>query len=165
MTSLLGGDSAIPQPTRYQGKKIWAFYVAGDTFEVWTKEDVAALKNHGIEGTIPTVVPPQGAKWWELIALWQQNRIAKGDLTAMWITEYGWQYSAAGMTQQLQSLFIQTLQNGLLGIDPINNVPFSSYLTGLIHYWIVGATDPYTINPSNVNGPAVAMLTEMVSGH
>ena len=64
MTSLLGGDSAAPRPTRYQGKKIWGVYVAGDTFHVWSKEEFAELANHGIQGILPIVVPPQKERWW-----------------------------------------------------------------------------------------------------
>lgn len=66
MTVLLGGDSATPKPDRYQGHKVWGVYVAGATFHIWTKAEVAALAAHGVEGVMPIVVPPQGVKWWDL---------------------------------------------------------------------------------------------------
>lgn len=62
MPALTGGDSATPKPT--QGRKIWGVYVAGDTFHVWTKEEVAALAKSGVQGVMPIVVPPQNESWW-----------------------------------------------------------------------------------------------------
>ena len=64
MNVLLGGDSATPKPAMYEGKKIWGVYVAGATFHVWSKEEVAALKAGGVEGVLPIVVPPQNEDWW-----------------------------------------------------------------------------------------------------
>lgn len=64
MNVLLGGDSATPKPSEYHGKQVWGVYVAGATFHVWTKEEVAALKDGGVEGVLPIVVPPQNEDWW-----------------------------------------------------------------------------------------------------
>jgi hypothetical protein len=64
VTILFGGDSATPKPAQYQGKKVWGVYVAGDTFRVWTKAEVEELSQHGIEGVMPIVVPPQNQDWW-----------------------------------------------------------------------------------------------------
>jgi hypothetical protein len=64
MNVLLGGDSATPKPTMYEGKKVWGVYVAGATFHVWSKQEVAALKVGGVEGVLPIVVPPQNEEWW-----------------------------------------------------------------------------------------------------
>ena len=64
MNILLGGDSATPKPTEVHGKQVWGVYVAGATFHVWTKEEVAALKEGGVEGVLPIVVPPQNEDWW-----------------------------------------------------------------------------------------------------
>jgi hypothetical protein len=58
-----GGDSAYPQPEHYTGK-IWQVYVAGATPHVWTRAEVAELAQHGIEGVVCTVVPPQDVEWW-----------------------------------------------------------------------------------------------------
>ena len=62
--NLLGADSATPKPTKYRGHRIWGVYVAGDTFHVWSKEEFAELANHGIQGILPIVVPPQKERWW-----------------------------------------------------------------------------------------------------
>ena len=62
--SLSGADSALPQPSRYEGKKIWGVYVAGEAFHLWTKLEVAQLAGFGIEGVLPIVVPPQKEEWW-----------------------------------------------------------------------------------------------------
>ena len=62
--TLPGGDSASPKVPSYSGKKVWAVYVAGATFHVWTHEEVAELAKHGIEGVLPIVVPPQDREWW-----------------------------------------------------------------------------------------------------
>ena len=64
MNVLLGGDSATPKPDMYHGKQVWGVYVAGATFHVWSKEEVAALKAGGVEGVLPIVVPPQNEDWW-----------------------------------------------------------------------------------------------------
>lgn len=64
-TFLTGGDSATPKPDMYEGHKVWGVYVAGATFHVWTKEEVAALGEHGIEGVLPIVVPSQSEEWWQ----------------------------------------------------------------------------------------------------
>lgn len=66
MTVLLGGDSATPKPDKYEGHKIWGVYVGGHPFQIWTREDVAQLASHGVEGVMPIVVPPQDDAWWEL---------------------------------------------------------------------------------------------------
>ena len=66
MSMIPAGDSAYPQPTRYAGHAIWGVYVAGDALHVWTREEVAALRDHGIEGVLPIVVPPQGEEWWDV---------------------------------------------------------------------------------------------------
>ena len=66
--SLPAGDSALPQPERYAGRTIWALYVAGATFHIWTHEEVATLRDHGIEGVLPIVVPSQNESWWHLNA-------------------------------------------------------------------------------------------------
>ena len=66
MSMIPAGDSAYPQPTRYAGHAIWGVYVAGDALHVWTREEVAALRGHGIEGVLPIVVPPQGEEWWDV---------------------------------------------------------------------------------------------------
>lgn len=58
-----GADSAVPKPR--DGFTIWGVYVAGDTFHVWTHEEVRAQK---VEAVLPIVVPPQKEKWWELNA-------------------------------------------------------------------------------------------------
>jgi len=62
---LIGGDSAEPQPARYQGKQIWGVYVAGAAFHIWTKAEVAGLAEHGIKGVMPIVVPAQDKPWWD----------------------------------------------------------------------------------------------------
>jgi hypothetical protein len=62
--TLLGGDSASPKPTQYQGHKIWGVYVAGATFHIWSHAEVAELSRYGIEGVMPIVVPPQNEAWW-----------------------------------------------------------------------------------------------------
>lgn len=64
MTSLPGGDSATPKKAEYLGKRVWGVYVAGDTFHVWTKWEVAQLVKFGITGVMPIVVPPQNEDWW-----------------------------------------------------------------------------------------------------
>ena len=61
---LAGADSATPKPTEYSGRKIWGVYVAGDTFHVWTREEVDELRRYGVEGVMPIVVPPQDKEWW-----------------------------------------------------------------------------------------------------
>jgi hypothetical protein len=68
VTILAGGDSATPKPAQYFGRKVWGVYVAGDTFRVWTKQEVAELARYGVEGVMPIVVPPQNEAWWELNA-------------------------------------------------------------------------------------------------
>jgi len=65
MTVLTGADSSTPQPAQYKGKKVWGVYVGGATPHVWTKEEVAELGAHGVEGVIPIVVPPQDTPWWD----------------------------------------------------------------------------------------------------
>lgn len=64
MTVLIGADSSSPQPTQYEGKKVWGVYIAGATPHIWTKEEVAELGAHGVEGVMPIVVPPQDVDWW-----------------------------------------------------------------------------------------------------
>lgn len=66
MAILFGGDSADPQPTDYAAKRVWGWYVAGATPHVWSRAEVAELATHGIEGTLPIVVPPQSEKWWDI---------------------------------------------------------------------------------------------------
>ena len=65
VVSLAGGDSASPKVPSYAGRKVWGVYVAGSTFRVWTHAEVAELGQHGVEGVMPIVVPPQDSKWWE----------------------------------------------------------------------------------------------------
>jgi hypothetical protein len=48
----------------YEGCSIWAVYIAGDTFHVWTHAEVAALAEGGVRGVLPIVVPDQKANWW-----------------------------------------------------------------------------------------------------
>lgn len=64
MTLLRGADSAVPQPEFYPGHDVWGVYVAGDTFHVWSKAEVAALGAGGVRGILPIVVPDQKANWW-----------------------------------------------------------------------------------------------------
>jgi len=65
MSAMLpGGDSATPKPDRYAGHKVWGVYVAGATYHVWTKAEVRATAQHGIEGVLPIVVPSQTTDWW-----------------------------------------------------------------------------------------------------
>ena len=66
MNTLTGADSAFPQPAQYSGKKVWGVYVAGATPHIWTKEEVAELGAHGVEGVLPIVVPSQQEEWWLL---------------------------------------------------------------------------------------------------
>jgi hypothetical protein len=64
MTLLIGADSRSPQPDLYRGHSIWAVYIAGDTFHLWTHAEVAALAEGGVRGVLPIVVPPQKENWW-----------------------------------------------------------------------------------------------------
>jgi hypothetical protein len=66
MTLLKGADSATPKIDRITDQKVWGVYVAGATFHVWTHGEVASLAQHGVEGVIPIVLPPQNENWWEL---------------------------------------------------------------------------------------------------
>jgi hypothetical protein len=102
-----------------------------------------------------------------LIANFQSRRIAVGDTTPMMITECGWQNSTGsqGTTNQQQAQWLQDLLTGLSGNDPVNGGLISAYLTAVFNFdmyqdgaWaiIAGAGSPY---------PAVAVLTELVSGH
>lgn len=64
LPTLAGADSATPKPNRVAGKKIWGVYVAGATFHIWSKQEVAGLAQHGIVGVLPIVVPSQTGNWW-----------------------------------------------------------------------------------------------------
>ena len=99
---------------------------------------------------------------WRTIANWQANRIAQGDTTPMWITEFGWQYTGDGqMTPQLQAQFYQNYLVSLLGTDPVNNVLYSSYLKAMFQF----AMSAGGANWGIIGQPAVAVLTKLVSGH
>jgi hypothetical protein len=102
---------------------------------------------------------------WQLLAIFQANRLSLGDNTALGITECGFQYSGSGQTPQFQSQCLQNFLTTLSGIDPINNVAYSSYLRYFIHYWIANSTDPYTITPNNASSPAIGILQELVAGN
>lgn len=65
MTVLLGADSDSPRDAAlYTGKDVWGVYVAGATPFIWPKADVLALKDSGITGVLPIVVPTQSQNWW-----------------------------------------------------------------------------------------------------
>jgi hypothetical protein len=99
---------------------------------------------------------------WLTIANFQANRVAKGDTTPMWITEFGWNSTSDGvMTPQLQAQFYQDFLNSLLGHDPVNNAAFSSYLKVVCQYELSGGDDDWSI----ITKPAAAIVTTMIAGH
>jgi hypothetical protein len=103
-----------------------------------------------------------GAPGWLSIANFQKNRLSKGDTLPMGITEFGWQNTGDGtMTPQRQAQFNQDFLVSLSGNDPVNSVAFSSYLRMLINY----AMESGGANWAIIGEPAVAVLTELVSGH
>jgi hypothetical protein len=98
---------------------------------------------------------------WLTIANWQANRIAKGDNTPLWITEFGWNSTGDGqMTPQRQAQFYQNFLNSLLGMDPVNNVPFSSYLKVMTQYAIGNGAAEWGIYEE----PAATIVTQMIAG-
>jgi hypothetical protein len=99
---------------------------------------------------------------WLTIANWQANRIAKGDTTHMWITEFGWNSSNDGiMTPQLQAQYYQDFMTSISGMDPVNGVLFSSYLKVVCQYAIGNGANEWGIYQQ----PAASVVTELISGH
>lgn len=138
-------------------------------YDVCSAHEYRTGASSGVKDCAPDALDSSGNyAFWQAIAAFQANRVSKGDATPLWITEYGWQYTSVGqMTPQFQAQFYQNLLATLSGKDPINNVLFSSYLKVMFNYDLGGAAsdDYWGIAPNDVAGPAVAVLTEMVTGH
>lgn len=99
---------------------------------------------------------------WLTVANWQANRVAQGDTTPMWITEFGWQSTSDGsMTPQQQAQYYQNYLASILGNDPINHVAYSSYLKVMCQYAMEAGGAYWGI----FGQPAVAVLTELVKGN
>jgi hypothetical protein len=111
----------------------------------------------------PDAYGGQNGPWpaWLNIANFQANRIAKGDTTPMWITEFGWQSTGDGsMTPKQQAQFYQNLLLSLYGLDPVNKVLFSSYLKAMCQFAMGGEGANWGI----YGEPAATVLAELVSG-
>jgi hypothetical protein len=108
-----------------------------------------------------------GEPYWQMIAAFQHNRIAKGDTTPMWCTEFGWRSAGDGaMTPQLQAQFFQNLLVVLSGKDPVNGVPFSDYLKAMLQFQMTGTFQNWSLIDSSTGPkPSYGVLGELVAGH
>lgn len=110
----------------------------------------------------PNAVSAYGVPFWRGVANFQAARIAAGDTKPLMITECGFQHTGTtGASPQSQAQWLQDLLLSLSGLDPINGVPFSSYLKGVIQF----AMNNSGANWGIVGQPAVSVLTKLVSGH
>lgn len=151
-----------------------AYYNSCVTAGILGYYDILSFHQYGNNKNGTTLdCPPDGFNVWnftfpQMIGTFQAVRVAAGDTTPMWMTEFGWNSTGDGiMTPQLQAQFYQNLLVDLTGNDPVNGVAFSSYLKAVLNYEITGSDvhwsiiDPSTGNPK----PAVQVLTDLVSGH
>jgi len=126
--------------------------------------------NNAVGGNLdaePDALNIWGKSYWKMIADFQSVRIAKSDTTPMWCTEFGWQSGTAGvMTPQLQAQFFQNLLVTLSGTDPINGVPFSSYLKAMLQFQMTGSFQNWSvIDPTTGPKPAYQVLGQLIAGH
>lgn len=139
--------------------------------------DILSIHEYNDNASVVTDQPPDennifGWPMWRNFANFRTNMIAKGDTVPIWITECNWPYTGQGnMTPQLQAQYLQTILVMLSGMDPLNNVLFSSYIHAFCVYQMYGSADgnwglyppdfPNALGPPN---PAVAVLTALTQG-
>jgi hypothetical protein len=98
------------------------------------------------------------------LGAFQANRVSLGDNKPLWWTEVGWPFGSGGCTPALQSQWLQDLFVILCGNDPVNGGLYSSYLKAVLIYAMI-QDGTYALAPTGIANPAVAVLTELVSGH
>ncbi len=115
----------------------------------------------------PDAINVWGMPFWQNLAHYRAFMLSQGDSSPMWWTECNWPDSGGAMTAKLQAQYLQDLLVTLSGHDPINGVSFSSYLEALCIYEQTGTSQNLGLIPNDTNNPnpAVAILTELVSGH
>jgi hypothetical protein len=110
----------------------------------------------------PEAITVFGYPLWQLLANFKANMVAKGDTSNIWITEFGWQNADDGpMTPQLQAQYYQDFLTRLSSNDPINGVPFSSYLKVMMQYAMSTGGAQWSITGVG----AQTVITELISGH
>jgi hypothetical protein len=109
---------------------------------------------------------PANLNYFQQMGEFQAARIVAGDNKPLWLTEWGYPCVGNGiMTNQLQAQWIQDTMAGFLGMDTINNVPYSSYLKVAIIYTMLQDSDYPIIQTPSTPYKAVACLTELVAGN
>jgi hypothetical protein len=107
----------------------------------------------------PAAVGAYGVPYWQGVANFQKARLTAGDTKSLWITECGFE-TTDGSGPLSQAQWYQDLLVSLSGMDPINNVLYSSYLKCVIQY----AMETGGANWNIKGEPAVAVLTSLVKG-
>ena len=164
-------NMAAPAADYYEGTNYYNLFKQAGGCAYRHRQGVHQYSQIGSTTNSPPDAPNVwGFTWWQMLANFRYNMLNVGaaDSVPIMVTEVGWPSTGSGppaITPQLQSQFFQNLLVLLSGKDPINNVLFSSYLDGIIIYEVTGNDSNYGIAPAGTPNPAVAVLTELVSGH
>ena len=135
--------------------------------------DVVSVHDYNYDASIlvdcaPDAINIWGYQFWQNLANFRAFMLTHGDTSPIWWTECNWPSTSQGvMTPQLQAQFLQNLLCTLAGYDPINAVQFSQYLKAFLIYDQTGTSGNWGLIPNDLNtpNPAVAILTELVTGH
>jgi hypothetical protein len=133
--------------------------------------DVDSLHAYTPNGAFTSTVGPNaingyGVTFAQGVGNYYANKVAKGDSTPLWISEFGFPNGgAAPNTPLTQKQWYQDALVSLSGKDYVNNVPFSSYLKCVISF----AADNQGANWGTMGGTdddsvVIPIFTQLVSG-